>query len=123
MDEAIVARLQEIIRGSRATGRWIDDLDGSVPGGPELLSPETPPPGYYDNQDDPPEQDKADDDAPLMPDDVAPDDAMYLRLVDGVWLRPASWYPYTLEEQRAWNETVIRLAEEAIALMTQPAKG
>jgi hypothetical protein len=105
-----IAALREIERGSRYTGRWIDQIDYSAPdGGSER---DQVPDGYYDLDDTHTTASEASNPTDLDP---TPDDAVHPCLwIGGEWLRPAEWEPYTPEEQIDWLDTITGMAQRAL---------
>ena len=113
--QSLVSAIREIIRGSRATGRWIEQIDYSCKDG--WHDSAAVPDGHYDIGRPPMEDIRVD--HPPYPDDVPALQEDRLRCVNGVWLRPARWKPYDSEEQTEWLQTVVRIGEQALAAVVE----
>jgi hypothetical protein len=92
-----------------AEGRWVDESGCSL----EVYEKGTVPEGCFDVRS-PPKED-AIEDMPPFPDDLSPAAQAIARCVGSKWLMPATWDPYSAEEQSNWMKGVAADLRSALA--------
>jgi hypothetical protein len=120
MSDKLRAALEEILKGSKPTGRWLNlvTLDAIKDGEDEDVVPE----GYYNTGSPPKEDDVFLGEEPPIPEGIRKQrwDEAFMNdstplVVGGKWLLPAEWEEYDKEEQDTWLETVVGICERALA--------